>query len=163
MGTGRTCGFAFHTCNNYSCPPAEFGARLSAAAVPLHAYLAARERSLLPSPFPAPTPELSLSPDSFLTIVDAERGHCSLRTRGGLESSFRVSFRTDTSAPTSTTPIHTLQLSLPAVVAVCGTCTSVLSRGAVGCDAVSSPRLIICTSFRPVWPARSGSQATCTP
>ena len=76
-------------------------------------------------------------------------GHCSLRTRGGLESSFRVSYRTDTSAPTSATSIHTLQLSLPAVVAVCGTCTSVLSRRVVGCDAASSPRLALCTSFRP--------------
>ena len=70
-------------------------------------------------------------------------GHCSLRTRGGLESSFRVSYRTDTSAPTSATSIHTLQLSLPAVVTVCGTCTSVLSRRAVGCDDASSPRLFV--------------------
>ena len=54
-----------------------------------------------------------------------------------------MSFRIDTSAPTSATPTHTLKLSLPAVVAVCGTCTSVQSRRAVGYDAASSPRLTL--------------------
>ena len=114
-------------------------------------------------PFPAPTPDLFSSPTLFPTIIDAECGRCLRRTRGGLESSFRVSFRIDTSASTSATPIHISQWSLPAVVAVCGTCTSVLSPRAVGCDAASSPRLTLRTSCRPVWPAQPGSQATCTP
>ena len=54
---------------------------------------------------------------------------------------------------------YTLQLSLPAVVAVCGTSTSVLSRRAVGCDAASSPRLALRTSFaRFGWPDQASKQ-----